>query len=213
MKLFTVSLVVALSVVSSLTLAAGKEEEVNTRVYYRYVNEQGNTVLNHSIPPKYIPQGYQIVSLSGEVLRVVEPALSEEETARIAREKAQKAQQDKSDALLRHRYSNTNDIEAIKKRTLLELQSNVDILNATLSSTRTQIDNHHTRAASLERSGRTVPAETLKIIADLEAEEKDLQVQIKQREAEYQTQSDVFDEDLKRFKELLKEEEEKTAKP
>lgn len=185
--------------------AAYSDDKTPTKVYYRYLNDQGVKVLDHSIPPKYVRNGYEVVSMSGEVLRVVEPAPSEEDAERIARERKIHADQEKEDALLRRRYSNLNDIEAIKKRSLLELQSNVDILQGNLGSTRTQIENQHARAAAAERSGRTVPPETLKLIDDLQAEERDIQLQIKHRELEYQSLSDKFDQDKRRFEELMQE--------
>lgn len=185
--------------------AHSDDKKTPVKVYYRYINEQGVKVLDHSIPPKYVRNGYEVVSMSGEVLRVVAAAPSEEDAERIWREKKIKTDQAKEDALLRRRYSNLNDIEAIKKRSLLELQGNVDILQGNLSSTRIQIENQHARAASIERSGRAVPAETLKLIADLQAEERDIQLQIKQRELEYQSLSDKFDQDKRRFEELMQE--------
>ena len=188
-----------------LPTVAYTAEELPSRVYYRYINEQGNTVLNHSIPPQYVRRGYEVVSLSGEVLRVVEPAPSEEDAERIAREKAIITDQAEEDALLRRRYSNLNDIDAIKRRSLLELKSNIDILQGNLSSTRQQIERQETQAAALERGGRTVPPETFKLISDLQTEEKDIQLQIKHRELEYQSQSDKFDQDRHRFTELLQE--------
>lgn len=187
------------------------EKEAPSRVYYRYVNEQGNTVLNHSIPPQYVRRGYEVVSLSGEVLRVVEPAPSEEDAERIAREKATLAEQAKEDALLRRRYSNLNDIDAIKSRSLLELKSNIDILQGNLSSTRQQIERQQSQAAALERGGRTVPPETFKLISDLQTEEQDIQLQIKHRELEYQSLSDKFDQDRQRFEELLREKNPETS--
>lgn len=202
MKLLARYLMMSVMLVSPMAFAANDAETVS-RVYYRYINEQGNTVMNHSIPPQYIDKGYQVVSLSGEVLRVVPPALTDEAAEQAALEKAKQAKQAQTDALLRHRYSTLSDIEAIKKRSLLELQGNIDILRANLGSTRIQIENQHARAASLERNGRVVQPETLKLISDLEAEEKEIQVQIKQREHEYERESDKFDSDLVRFKELL----------
>src|SRR5690606_14661632 len=160
---------------------------------------------DHSIPPKYVRSGYEVLSMSGEVLRVVEPAPAEEDAERVARERKIQADQHTNDALLRRRYSNLNDIEAIKKRSLLELQSNLDILRGNLSSTRAQIENQYVRAAATERSGRTVTPETLKLIADLQTEERDIQLQIKHRELEYQSLSDRFDQDKRRFEELMQE--------
>jgi hypothetical protein len=195
----------SLALLLLLPTVAYAAEELPSRVYYRYINEQGNTVLNHSIPPQYVRKGYEVVSMSGEVLRVVNPAPSEEDAERIAREKAIITDQAEEDALLRRRYSNLNDIDAIKRRSLLELKSNIDILQGNLSSTRQQIERQQTQAAALERGGRTVPPETFKLISDLQTEEKDIQLQIKHRELEYQSQSDKFDQDRHRFTELLQE--------
>lgn len=198
-----VSLFVATLLLTSA--AVHGDDKTPTKVYYRYYDDKGVKVLDHSIPPKYVRSGYEVLSMSGEVLRVVEPAPAEEDAERVARERKIQADQHTNDALLRRRYSNLNDIEAIKKRSLLELQSNLDILRGNLSSTRAQIENQHVRAAATERSGRTVTSETLKLIADLQAEERDIQLQIKHRELEYQSLSDRFDQDKRRFEELMQE--------
>src|SRR5690606_27958622 len=84
------------------------------RVYYRYINEDGVQVLNHIIPPEYVPKGYEVVSLNGEVLKVVEPAPSEEEAEQVAMERKARLEQERRDKLLRRRYSSVNDIEAAK---------------------------------------------------------------------------------------------------
>lgn len=178
-----------------------------SKVYYRYLNEQGIPVLDSSIPPRYIRNGYEVVSMSGEVLRVVAPAPSEEDAERIAREREIKLEQEKTDALIRRRYSNLNDIEAVRARSLLELQNNVDILQGNLSSTRLQIEQTEAQAAAIERRGQAVPEDLLKLLADLQTEEHDIQLQIKQRQVEYQSLSDKFDQDKRRFEELMQQEE------
>lgn len=201
MKILLAHLFTALLLASAFAVANTKG---NTKVYYRYVNDQGVKVLDHSIPPKYVRRGYEVVSMSGEVLRVVQPAPSEEEAERVARERAMEAEQEKADALIRRRYSNVSDIEAVRRRSLLELQNNIDILQGNLSSTRIQIEQQHAQAAAVERSGRTVSNDLLKLLTNLQEEERDIQLQIKQREMEYQSLSDKFDQDQRRFEELNK---------
>jgi hypothetical protein len=202
MKTLICNLLALLIMVPALTSADTKN---STKVYYRYFNDQGVKVLDSSIPPKYIRNGYEVVTVSGEVLRVVAAAPSEADAERIDRERKMKIEQDKADALIRRRYSNINDIDAVRKRSLLELKNNVDILQGNLSSTRIQIEQTEAQAAATERSGRAVSEDLLKLLIDLQAEERDIQLQIKQRELEYQSLSDKFDQDERRFKELMEE--------
>jgi len=182
--------------------APGPGDTVNTNVYYRYINNQGIKVLDRSIPPQYIRNGYEVVAINGEVLRVVEPAPSEADAERVLHEKKVQHAQQQNDALLRRRYSTLHDIDAVKSRTLLELQSNIDILQTNLTNIRLQIEQAQSRAALVERSGREVPEDMLKNLADLDAEVVDTREQIKQRQTEYQLQSDRFDEDRRRFAEI-----------
>lgn len=185
-----------------LSASATYAAEVPGRVYYRYINEEGVKVINATIPPEYVPKGYEVVSLSGEVIRVVEPSPTGEEAKRAAEERKLQQQQEKADKLLRRRYSSVADIEAAKTRNLQELQGNISILTSNLSNVRAQIESQQERAASIERSGRTVGDDLLRNLANLQAEERDIQMQIKQREQEYQAASDKFDQDIKRFEEI-----------
>lgn len=202
MKTFFYTLLATALLVTS-TFAWANNSKVTTKVYYRYVNDQGVKVLDSSIPPRYIRNGYEVVSLSGEILRVVDPAPSEAEAERITRERQMKLEQDKADTLIRRRYSNLSDIEAVRKRSLLELQNNIDILQGNLTSTRMQIEQRQAQAAAAERSGREVSSDLLKGLTDLQEEERDIELQIKQRQMEYQSLSDKFDQDRRRFLELM----------
>ena len=172
------------------------------RVYYRYTNEEGVQVLNYMIPPEYVSKGYEVVSLNGEVLKVVEPAPSEEEAEQVALERKARLEQERRDKLLRRRYSSVNDIEAAKARGLQELRGNISILNSNLSNVRAQIIAGQKQAAIIERGGRSVSETLLNNLSALQSEEHNIQAQIKHREQEYQSVSDKFDRDMRRFKEI-----------
>lgn len=172
------------------------------RVYYRYTSEDGVQVLNSMIPPEYVSKGYEIVSLNGEVLKVVEPAPSEEEAEQVALERKARLEQERRDKLLRRRYSSVKDIEAAKARGLQELQGNISILNSNLSNVRAQIAAGQKQAAIIERGGRSVSDTLLNNLSTLQSEEQNILLQIKNREQEYQSVSDKFDRDMLRFKEI-----------
>jgi hypothetical protein len=171
-------------------------------VFYRYTDEQGVKVLSQSIPPEHVPNGYEVISRSGRVLKVVAPAPSGEDAARVAEERRLKEEQDRWDAELRRRYSTVADIEAAKTRNLAELQGNISILQGNLSSVYTQIEQQQAQAANLERSGREVTDTILKNLSDLAQEEQYIKAQIRQREEELQAVSDRFDRNIERFQQI-----------
>jgi chromosome segregation ATPase len=175
-----------------------------SKVVYRYKNKDGVTVLDNSIPPQYVNNGYEIMSLSGKVIKVVAPVVQGAEGERLQREKQQREERERDDIQLRRSYSNVADIDGAKSRNLESLRGNISILQANLASARTRLQTYQSQAAGIERTGRQLPEDLLKNINKLVQEEKDIQLQIQQREAEYKTVEQKFDEDRKRFIEISK---------
>ncbi len=179
-------------------------DQSSGKVVYRYKNKDGITVLDSSIPPQYVNNGYEILSLSGKVLKVVAPVVQGEEGARLQREKAEREERERADIQLRRSYSNVADIDAAKTRNLESLRGNISILQANLASAKTRLQGYQSQAAAIERSGRQLPDDLQKNINNLVQEEKDIQLQIQQREAEYTEVAKKFDEDRERFIEISK---------
>lgn len=189
--------------ISGVFLAANVQVLAATSAtYYRYVAEGGVKVISQTIPPRYIRNGYEIVTASGEVVKVVPAAPPESEAERIAQERKNAKEQAKVDAQLRRSYSAVADIDGAKARNLAELRNNINILQATLLSAKSQLKDQEAHAAAIERNGQKVSDEVLKNIQTLRTEEKDITAQIKQREIEFQAASDKFDQDKKRFIEI-----------
>lgn len=198
------NLLLVLITCSSLLLSGWVAAQNNTKskVIYRYKNNQGVTVLDSNIPPEYVNKGYEIVSLSGKVIKVVAPVVQGVEGERLYQERLEREAREREDIQLRRSYSNVADIDAAKTRNLESLRGNISILQANLSSARTRLQIYQSQAASIERAGRQLPDDLLKNINNLMQEEKDIQVQIQQREEEYKTAEQKFDDDRKRFVEI-----------
>lgn len=177
-------------------------QQTKTAVIYRYKNKEGVTVLDSKIPPEYVSNGYEIVSRSGKVLKVIPPVAQGPDAERLRREKLQREEQAKEDLQLRRSYSNVADIDAAKTRNLESLRGNISILQANLVSARKRLQTYQAQAAAVERSGRPLTDELLKNINNLVQEEKDIQAQIKQREQEHKEVAEKFDRDKKRFIEI-----------
>ncbi len=186
---------VALVCASAVNAASGKP----AKVFYRYVNSEGVKVLHHSIPPKYAQKGYDIVSLSGKLVKRVPPALSAEEAAAKEEAKALAEQLAHWDRRLRRRYSSIADIEAAKKRKLNVLDTNILVINSNIATTKSNIERQQQQAADVERAGRAVPEAMLNILRTLENDLEDSQEQVRLRLLEYQEVSDKFERDKQRF--------------
>ncbi len=178
--------------------------QVNKKMFYRYTTNDGRKVVSQTIPPQYIRNGYELLTISGEILKVVPPAPPEADAERIANERKAAKEQARTDMDLRRTYSSVQDIESAKTRNLQELQNTINILQANLTSVKSQLKAQETHAASVERSGKVLSSDILKNITTLRTEEKELNVQIKQREAEYQKSADKYEQDKLRFIEISK---------
>jgi chromosome segregation ATPase len=198
------SLLLTLITCSSLLFSSWAAAQISSasKVIYRYKNKDGVTVLDSKIPPQYVNNGYEIVSLSGKVIKVIAPVTQGAEGERLYKEKLQREEREREDIQLRRSYSNVGDIEAAKTRNLESLRGNIGILQANLTSARSRLQTYQSQAAAIERAGRKLPEDLLKNINNLVQEEKDIQVQIQQREDEYKTVEQKFDADRTRFVEI-----------
>jgi hypothetical protein len=203
--------VVMLAIFFVVGIANAQETKQKSNLFYRYVNERGVKVVAQTIPPKYVRAGYELVSINGEVIKVVPASPSDVDAERIAKEKKQARTQARSDLLLQRSYSRVDEIDATKARNLLELRNNINILQASLVGVKAQLKNQEGQAAARERNGQEVSKDLVNNIAALRAEEKSVGVQIKQRETEYQVVADKYEQEKKRFIEITAAKE--TKKP
>lgn len=185
-------------------MAAAADTKASGKVFYRYTNEQGTKVIAQAIPPQDVRRGYEIITVSGEVIKTVAPSPTEADLQRVNNEKTATKAQAEIDLQLHRSYSNVNDIDAAKERNLLQLDNNIKILHANLANVKTQLKDQEAHAAAIERSGRKPSDDVLSNIKTLRSEEKEVAVQIKQRELELQQASDKYDQDKKRFIEITK---------
>ncbi len=168
--------------------------------YYRYTNKEGVKVMNSFVPPEYVKNGYEIVTLSGEVLEVVQPAPSAEEAEQMAAQRQQEAQLAAWDESLLKRYSTIADIEAAKERKLKDFEASLSILRGNANNIRSQIEQVQARAAGIERSGRKVPDSTLNSLKALELELDDTEKQLELREVDKLEIAKKYDQDIERFR-------------
>lgn len=170
-------------------LAAGKQTQ--QQKFYRYKNKEGHVVIEKSIPPEYVPKGYQIVTMSGQVIQDVPPAETiDAETARRNSEDA--AKNVKLDVQLRKLYSSPMDAVNLRTRKLNALNDKLDIARGQVNQLTNRRKAELDSAARMERSGKKVPEQIRANIESYDRRIADQQAQIADLEADQQALRDEF---------------------
>lgn len=205
------SMVRVWALIIGLLWAVAAHAEAPEKVYYRYVNDEGVKVVEDRIPPKYVPKGYEIVSMYGEVLETVPPAPSKEEVEAQAQAERLRRERETYNRELKRRYSTVKDIRDAKRRSLAELQGNISILEGNLSNIRAQVRDLEARAARMERSGQSVSDSVLENLKTLKTEAQGVKAQIASRREEYEQVEEKYDQDIERFKDIQAAKEQRPA--
>ncbi|MGH1470402.1 MAG: hypothetical protein ACRBCS_04370 [Cellvibrionaceae bacterium] len=186
-------------------LVTGSAIHAADNTYYRYKNKEGVTVMNSTIPPEYVQFGYEVVTVSGDVLEVVAPAPTKEELERTAKQREREAELAEWDEYLLKRYSSAEEIEKAKERKVADFQGSMSILKGNANNIKNQIEAVQARAANIERAGRAVPKSILDNLTGLDGELKETERLIELRLDDQKKLEDKFDLDIERFREINSE--------
>ena len=178
---------------------------------YRYKDENGVTVLGLNVPPHLVRNGYDILSNSGRLVKVVPPALTTEQIAdRDAKEaeitrRAQEAQKqkDQDDALLKL-YSHPNDAVRVLKRKLQDIKDFITLKNGNISVVKSQLEQEESKAANQERTGQKVSDNILNKIQQQKEKIISIKQEISVKHDEMPTLEAEFDKIIKRLEILTK---------
>lgn len=159
---------------------------------YRYKNAQGIQVIDHSIPPDMIKNGYEIISTTGKVLEVVPPAMSEDQI----KAKAERRRLTREYERLKKRYASVEDLESAKHRRLEAIETSITVLKSNIMSINNRITELMTKAANQERAGRKVNADILNQLETARAELEVANSSLEKRHEEYKETAEKFDADV-----------------
>jgi len=176
---------------------------------YRYQNEAGITVVDWTIPAAFVANGYEVLSESGQVLRVVPRMQTETEREQAAAaeqqvkaEAAAVAAQIERDTFLLRRYSTVEDIEAARDRSLRELDIRISILSGQRQTLYQQLEKHESVLGSERPVGEPAALYQQDTINALRAEISSLDDAIRGRRAQSAAVAEAFGRDIARFAEL-----------
>lgn len=173
---------------------------------YRYRNADGVVVVGYQVPVDAVAGGYEVLNKEGMVVKVVPRKLTPEERkekdAQAKLEAEANAEQErlrKWDESLLLRYSTVVDIEDARRRAMGELQIRMSILRGNRRALKQKVENYQAEAADLERAGKNVDVERLRIIESLQREIESTERDITERQLEIEALGKAYEADIERF--------------
>ena len=176
---------------------------------FKYVNEDGVTVLDSRIPPEYAKYGYTVFSSDGRVLEVVERALTEEElierdrlAAIEAKKQKEREEKEAADATLMQLYSRPEEVNQARDSKLATINGFITSTRINLQRLVAQKRQLDAIAADIERNGGTVSQQDIDRIQVAAERIKQKEKDIEEKLEEIEQVKNSFARDLIRVKEL-----------
>lgn len=188
------------------------EVSAETNRLYRYNDAQGRVVLNDHVPPEMIPNGYTILNSRGQVVKVVERALTAEEIEQREGSKDERQKkalaaiaQEKSDQRLLTIFSHPKDAERARERKIEALDVMISINQSNIVRLRSEFDIVQGQAAAREREGQEVAPHMLEKIERIERQINKLEGTNAEKEKEKEIVRESYARDITRLKALIQQ--------
>lgn len=176
---------------------------------YRYKDEQGNVVLNSTIPSEVVAKGYEVLNAQGRVIEKVPPALTKEQRAQRDAEKLRKEaeeearkQQEIQDKELKLLYSHPDDIVRILQRRIQDAQAVIQLRRSQIEISKKQIAQLESTAADAQRKGKDIPDQVLDSLSQLRKGIGNDEADIEEQKQEMQRAIQEFDAKIRRMEVL-----------
>ncbi len=176
---------------------------------YKYLNEDGVTVLDSHVPARYVKNGYTILSLDGRVLEVVPRALSDEELrerdrllAKQEREERERREREIADQNLLRLYGTPGDVIRARDAKIASIDGLINTQRGNIQRLEVQQRQLEASLADIERAGGKVSNDGLSRIRIIETRILQIESEIQKKEIEKEDLKVTYAEDLKRVKEL-----------
>ncbi len=183
-----------------LSLASASYGATGARLY-RYINAEGNVVIDDKIPPGFAAQGYDILSSTGQLLDTVEPSVPQNAVEKALRKKVLIARE-KEDRFILISYSSVAEIQAAMARKLGQLDREVKGINTNIKGSKRRIAFEQQRAANYQRGGRKVPENVTETLFELELEVKKSKSLLVLKEEEYEKMEERYQGYIERYRQL-----------
>jgi hypothetical protein len=203
--------ITTLILLAAALLAAGAVTPVRATdntptVHYRWKDTAGVVHFSDTIPASALAGGYDVVNNDGRVVRHVARSLTPAErqaaavaAAREAAARRAAQQQSLEDTQLLAAYPTDKDLEQAQQAQLQQMQTDIATLQTNLHSQEDSLADLLAHAADLEHSGKPIPADVSKRIAEQRQSVNGERNALAQRHADLASAQARFTAQLQRY--------------
>ncbi len=177
--------------------------------FYCCTDSSGKQVCGDILPQACYGRAYRELGADGRTVREVDAPLTAEQRAQKAaeeekrkEEEARQKEQQRKDQALTDTYANVEDIESMRRRSLEEINKSIKNAETRIAEIRTLRKKYENEAEFYKK--KKMPAEIQKGLSDTEFEIKGQEAIIESRKKEIETVQAKYDDDRKRFIDLMR---------
>ncbi len=168
---------------------------------FRWQDDQGNTHYTDQVPPKYIEQGYRVISEQGLTIRTIK-STSEIESNQAPSTPQISKKQSYQDQRLLMTYSNEEEIISTRDRKLADTQAMLDLTQETITLLETQFRQLTKEASDIEKQNKEIPKSLLSEIYAARKKINNYQNRLDQGSGSITKIKQSFAETLQRYRQL-----------
>lgn len=175
---------------------------------YKWVDDNGVTHYGETIPPEYADKDREELNKYGRVIKSEEVMTPERRREKEQEEEKQREaekaalEQQRHDRTLINTYSNVNEIDLARKRSVQQIDARINMLNSNLNTANDRLLSLQNEADRYAKSNREMPA-SLKDDLKITQERRDkLQQDLEKPNAQKAALEARFKADRKRYIEL-----------
>lgn len=175
---------------------------------YKWVDDNGVTHYGETIPPEYADKDREELNKYGRVIKSEEVMTPERRREKEQEEEKQREaekaalEQQRHDRTLINTYSNVNEIDLARKRSVQQIDARINMLNSNLNTANERLLSLQNEADRYAKSNREIPA-SLKDDLKITQERRDkLQQDLEKPNAQKAALEARFKADRKRYIEL-----------
>jgi predicted Zn-dependent peptidase len=197
------SKIVSLSLVSLVIFSLNAHAKL-----YKWVDDQGITHYGEIIPPEYANKDRDSIKKSGGLEKRPEKITPELKQARDEEAQRKKSadqaalEQTRRDSALLNTYSNENEIDQARDRSLVLVNARIESNTMLLKSAQVTLDGHKNEVENRTKAGRKIPQSLTDDIAESEARVAKFKKELHNSEEELIAVKSRFERDKLQYRRL-----------
>ncbi len=175
---------------------------------YKWVDDKGVTHYGEIIPPEYAGKQRETLTKSGLIEKKQEKPDAKELASKQAedakRKQEHEAEQEikRRNSMLLNTYSNENEIDLARDRSLVLINARIDSNQTLLKSAQSSLNDLHAEESSRKKNGKPIPASLTRDITQTETRIARYQEELTRNQAELTEVKDRYTKEKELFRQL-----------